>query len=228
MVVAGQLTACTSMMMWERGLPKRVEVHRLAGPATTRVVVERTGPTRLEIAVLQRRSIELGRRVVYNSIQHRGEWQPSAIAWELFEMPFGAAVVVLSPFLYAVGMLDFPDEPTVKRATWRNRAAFVFGFVNPAQSIIGAKYVSDPNVDDELFFSPVARTRYRVSVPRRDVLVRYWVGTAAGAVQREGEARTDELGRVELRGIGAGPLWVEVTAEGRKIHLGIAPHNALQ
>ena len=213
-LVAGLcLPGCASYMAYERGLPKRVEVTRAAGVAQTRLVVRRTGPDKVEVAVLTRRVISAQRRVVYNTIEVRGDWNPNLL-WELLEIPYGIVAIPVLATIIPFGVYDFPDSPTLKQDHFRNRMALIFGFANPAQSVMSPRFVRDPDTDREVFFSKPVHTTYGVSLPQEGVPVQYRVTASDGQLLRSGTATTDRFGRVVIDGLTAAPLRVEAVGPG--------------
>jgi len=213
-VIAATMTACTGIIVHERGLAKRIEVEKAAGPATLRLVAERRGPGRVEFAVLARRDIDLRRRIVYNTIEIRGEWNPNPL-WELFEVPFGVAALAVAPFMYPFGMGKFEDSAALKADTVHNSLAFWLGLLNPAQSVVAPRYVRDPNVDLELFHSPVRTTTYAVSLPVAGTEVAYDIWDASGVLLQGSVTRTDDFGRVVVDGVPAASVRVQLRTGGQ-------------
>lgn len=204
---------CTGIIAHERGLAKRVEVTKQASAPQARLVIDRSGPDRIEIAVLARRSIALQRRIVYNAIEIRGEWNPNPL-WELFEVPFGIVALPMAPFMYGFGMGKFANTNAFRADSVHNTLAFWLGLANPLQSVVAARYVRNPNVDEEMFFSPAVTTGYAVSLPAADELVRFRVLDAAGALLREGSARTDDFGRITVDALPNAALQVQAWHKG--------------
>lgn len=202
------LPGCASYVAYERGLPKRVEVIRRVDAPGTRLVVRRTAPDRIEITVLTRRVMHTRRRVVYNTIEVRGEWNPNLL-WELLEVPYGIVAILPLATIIPLGVYDFPDSPTMKQDHFRNRMALIFGFVNPAQSVMSPRFVRDPDTDREVFFSEPASTTYSVSLPRPQAVVQYRIRRADGQDARTGSGTSDRFGRVLIDGLPQGPLQVE-------------------
>ena len=209
------MPGCASYVAYERGLPKRVEVVRRAGKPQTRLHIQRTAADQVEIAVLKRRLINARRRVVYNTIEARGDWNPNLL-WELLEIPYGIVALPVLATIIPFGVYDFPDSPTMKQDHFRNRMALIFGFINPAQSVISPKFVRDPDPDREVFFSKPVSTSYHVSLPQPQVVVSYRVIGPDGRQVRLGEGKSDRFGRVIINGLPAGPLRVEAAAGGNR------------
>lgn len=217
--------ACTGFIAHERGLAKRIEATKQAGAAVTALVIARSGADRIEIALLARRVIALQRRIVYNAIELRGEWNPNPL-WELFEVPFGLLALPMAPFMYGYGYGKYEDTEVFRADSVRNSLAFWLGFINPFQSVVAARVVRNPNVDQELFFSPPVKTSYAVSLPVPDEQVRFRVTAATGELIREGVARTDDFGRIVVDKLPHGALLVQAWHQGQEVAVALRPRPA--
>ncbi len=201
---------CATLVGYERGLPKRVEVTKQASPAQLRFVAERTGDGSLEIAALSTRDVKLQRRIVYNTIESR--YEQGNPLWELFEVPFGVLALPIMAIAVPAGYFSLPESTTHKRNRMRDSIGLIFGWVNPFQGIVGGHGIFDPNTDREVFFSQPRATRFRVSLPRPSLAITYRIGPVGGGEGLKGQGRTDSFGRVEVRGVGRGALRVRVQA----------------
>jgi hypothetical protein len=215
-------TSCSPVFVYERGPAKRVEVEKVARAQNVVMKAERVRSDAIHIFVGERQEIELTRRIVYGTTEVRREYGNPL--WEIVEMPFGALSMFVIPFLLLSS--DYrppPDTDEVRYDRGRFYLTMIFGFINPAESVFGARIVKDPTSDKELFVSPPRTLRYTMTRPLEAKSVHYVIQDVSGTAVWEGSGQTDWLGRLEVVGLTNGWLDLELATEGEAVTIRLPP-----
>lgn len=204
MVCASAIFAgCHTMLVYEKGLPKRVDIQKSVGASGLRLVVEPVQGGVLEVALLRRSEIALRRKIVFNTVITEDVRSGSPL-WKLLEIPLGLVTPLGFCPMAMVGFFDLPESPTVKPAHMSNRLGWCFSLLNPFASFFSKRIVRNFDNDEEVFTSTPKRTRYAVSLPVADQRVEVEVFDTNGTMVQRLRANTDHFGRVVMSGLAAG------------------------